>query len=116
MNRRNKYLLSAVLVIAALLSILVTWSPLLFTLPDYTSRPLHNGYEVPMGVVGVSYPLFSLYILAAAFIAGMLILFFLARKRKAALARFWINGISSALILAHAVMWLELFLVTKLLD
>lgn len=116
MTKRSKYLISAVLVIAALLSILITWSPLLFTLLDYASQPLNNGYEVPMRAVGVNYPLFSLYILAAAFIVGMLILFLLARKRKAAPAWFWINGISSALIVAHAVMWIEMLFVIKLVD
>jgi len=116
MTKRSKYLLSAVLVIAALLSILITWGPLLFTLPDYASQPLNNGYEVPMRVVGVNYPIFSIYIGVAAFIVGMLILFLLARKRKAASAWFWINGISSVLIVAQAIMWVEMLFVIRLVD
>lgn len=110
MNKRSKYLVSAILVIVALLLLVVTLSPFLLMMFNSASPAINSGYDVPMRVVGANYPIFTLYILAFSFIACMLLLFLYAKRRKTTSVLFWINGISISLIISHAAAWMELFL------
>lgn len=115
MNKLSKYLLSAVLVIVALLLLLGTLSPFLLMMFNSVSHAMNDGYEVPMRVVGANYPVFSLYILAFSFIVCMLLLYMSAKRREITTALFWINGISISFIISYAVALLEL-LVINLVD
>lgn len=116
MNRRYKYLISAILVIIAFVMLLATLSPFLLMTFNSVNPSINNAYEVPMRVVGANYPIYSLYILAFSFIVGMLLLFLYAKRKKTTSALFWINGISISLIIAHIVALMELLLVMSLVD
>ncbi len=103
----SHYLISAVIIIAAILTLLCTWSPLLFNIiNNIYSPPQYNGFEVPTRVVGVNYPITSLVWLGIFFVISIIILILWARRRRATSALFWMNGISVAIIISHLVMWI----------
>lgn len=103
-TKLSSCIIGAILFIAAILVVYCTWSP--FLLSFYSPVPAsNNGYEVPMRVVGVNFPIASLIWLGVSFIVFLVLWIVLAGKKKNSAGLFWLNGLSVSLLLAHAVMW-----------
>lgn len=111
MNQNRKhynYLITAILIITSILMIFCVLSPFLLPLfYNWLCLFGHDGYAVPTRVVGVSYPISSLLPLSISFALCILLVFSLAKRKKASSVMFWINGIAIS-ITVSTVMWLFL--------
>jgi len=107
LRKIQKYLISFILSLLAILMAIYSWGPLWYT--AYFTRPQQmEGYETPGNTFGINYPS-SLFIWFGVFLVIFLFLMFLvAKKRKVAPSYlFWINGISISIIFAFILTWIN---------
>jgi hypothetical protein len=98
-------------IVAAVLIMLCTWSPLMFNIYSNTyCTPQYDGFETPTRVVGINYPAVSLVWLGAAFVISMVILVLRANRNRAFSTRFWLNSVFGSIIISHLVMWIFLLI------
>ncbi len=103
MNRSWKlfnYLITAILSLAAILTIFCVWSPYLIT--THTTFP-DSGFEVPMRVVGVNMP--NVMLLGVCLVIAVLIVFLFVKRKKIPMGLLWVNGIAILIIFSHLI-WL----------
>ncbi|MEA4924268.1 MAG: hypothetical protein VB084_03065 [Syntrophomonadaceae bacterium] len=103
MNRNWKlfnYLITAILSLAAILTIFCVWSPYLIntdaTFPD-------SGLEVPMRVVGVN--MSHVMLLGVCLVIAVSIVFLSVKRKKIPTGLLWVNGIALLIIVSHLI-WL----------
>lgn len=107
MNRNWKifnYMISAILILAAILTIYCTWSSILFTIYGNNCAPPPNGIEVPMRVVGVNIPNALWVGLSLVIVLSVLLL--LAERRKISAGYIWINSLAILIIVCHMIVWM----------
>lgn len=87
-----------------------TWAPffypsILTVITNINSSPRNNGYQMPMRVAGINYPITAIIGAGIALVISLLLLLLLAKQRKTSAGWFWANGLSAVVIISHFVMW-----------